>query len=102
MGQLIEVHATRLGEVTIFATDRTLGGQDGESFESAADAEQSETWPARLAAQLWAADPDISGVFVLSNTISVERTEGWTEDVVDTSSNIIRNLFVHYDENRDE
>ncbi len=100
MGQLIEVTETRLGDVTIFATDRTLGGQDGAAFTSPPEKEPS-TWPERLATRLWEADPDIEAVYVLSNAISVERSGGWSPEHVETISMIIRNLFVFYEENRD-
>ena len=99
MGQPIKVESTRLDDVVIFTTDRSLSGQDGVALLTSEEAQEGATWPARLASRLWDQDPDITGVFVLSNTISVRRS-GWTEAEIERAAGVIRDLFVFYEENR--
>lgn len=101
MGQLIEVQSTRLGSVAIIDTDRSLGGQDGETFSTIDEARGGTTFPARLAERLLEADPAITNVYVYSNTVSIQRGSDWTSGEASAAANIVRNFFVHYDENQD-
>ena len=101
MGQLIEVEHVVLGNVAIFDTDRSLSGQDGESFFDAEAAATSETFPALVAAALYAHDPQLSSVYVYSNAISVKRSSDWSDAQASEAGEVIRNFLVHYDENRE-
>ena len=100
MGQLIEVDHLLLDDVAVFDTDRTLSGQDGETFASAAAAEASNTFPGQVARALFAALPSIVSVYVFSNTISARSRGGWKPEAADTAVGIIRNSLVHYTANR--
>ncbi len=42
----------------------------------------------------------LGGVFVLSNTLSLRRPEGWTDEALDNASETIRTFFIVYDENK--
>lgn len=100
MGLQIEVEHVRLGDVVIFDTDRSLSGQEGETFSDAETAGASDTFPARLAADLFAARPEIKSVYVYSNTVSVRGPGEWTSEQADLCGGVIRNCLVHYDQNR--
>ena len=101
MGQLIEVEHLLLGNVAIFDTDRSLSGQDGETFTDADDAGESETYPGLVAQGILNHDVGIKSVYVFSNTISVSHSSEWTDDRAAAVAEIIRNSLVHYEENRD-
>ncbi len=103
MGQPIDVTGTvRLGDVALLDTNRTLTGQDGEGYESLNEARQGATLPARLAERLFAADRDLASVFVLSNGLSLERNGGWTDEVLDRVTDIVRAFLVYYDQETSE
>lgn len=93
MGQKIEVTATALGDVAIFDLDRSLTGQDGVSFSTSP---QGDTPVETLARRLWDADEEVAHVYVLSNTVSVRRRSNWGETTIETASDVISNLFIHY------
>lgn len=97
MGQLIEVQAVRLGSVTIFDTDRSLSGQDGETYRRG---ETGMTFPAQAARAIFAADEAVSSVYVFSNTLSVTRDGDWTDDSVAAVASAIKNFLIFYEENR--
>lgn len=94
MGQLIEVEATPIGDVALFSLDRSLTGQDGVSL-SRGDA-GDEGAPYELARKLFGADQQVGHVYVLSNTVTVQRDGGWDRDEVDATARVIAGLFVHY------
>lgn len=102
MGQLIEVRAVVLGDVAIFDTDRSLSGQDGETFTSVDGARAGDTYPALVAAALFEHDAALVSVYVYSNTISVKRSGQWSDEQAAEASDVIRNFLVYYEENRDE
>jgi hypothetical protein len=100
VGQPIEVETERVGDVAIFDTDRSISGQDGESFTSRDTAEAGTTFPARLALRLFDSDPQIAHIYIFSNTISVRRTGGWTEEALAAAAEVVRDFFVFYEKNR--
>jgi hypothetical protein len=102
VGQLIEVEVTRLGTVAMFDTDRSLSGQDGESYASEAEAAAGTTFPARLAERLLDHDDALVNVYVYSNTVSITRSTEWSEADADAIVDIVRNFLVHYEENRQQ
>jgi len=100
MGQKIDVIATTIGDVALFDLDRSLTGQDGLSYSAPPSGDSP---PAILARRLWEADEGIANVYVLSNSVSVKRQSPWTDDLVDTASDVVSNLFIHYEvESREE
>ena len=98
MGQTIEVQAQQVDTVVIFDTDRSITGQDGSSYTSAdlPDHDSAAPFPARLAARLFAGLDDVDHVFVASNQVVVKRDVGWTEDTIDTATEIISQFFRYY------
>lgn len=99
MGQTIEITNTvLLDEVALIDTDRSLTGQDGEAYASAAEAGAGSTLPAGLATRLFATDDRIEHVYVFSNTLSVRRAGGWDDGAVETAAAVIRAFFVYYGE----
>lgn len=96
MGQLIEVDYLLLGEVAVFDTDRSLSGQEGETYRSAEAAGQADTFPARLAAALFEVTSSLTSVYVFSNTISVRRFGGWTDELLTAISDTIRSSLAFY------
>lgn len=94
MGQLIDVSATSIGNVAVFDLDRSLTGQDARIFT---DAPQGDTPPRKLARRLWRHHPDISSVHVLSNTVTVARPDVWSGQALADATDVIANLFVHYE-----
>ena len=94
MGQSIAVSATAVGDVALFDLDRSLTGQDGVFFEGVP--ENIDGPPALLAERLFEADTRIETVYVLSNTVSVGRSDGWEEDSLAVVSDIMADLFVFY------
>ncbi len=101
MGQLIEVEPVVLGDVAIFDTDRSLSGQDGETYTSLAAAQAVDTYPAMAAAALFEHDAGLVSVYVYSNTISVRRSGQWSDEQAAAAADVIRNFLVFYEENRD-
>ena len=101
MGLLIEVQKVVLGNVAIFDTDRSLSGQDGETFSDAASAGDATTFPGQVASALFGHDETISTVYVYSNTISVTRSGDWSDAQAGDAAEVIRNFLTYYEENRD-
>jgi ferredoxin--NADP+ reductase len=98
MGQPIEVTTTVLGDIAIFDADRSFTGQDGHSFTAPDNGTEP---PEILAARLFGSDPEIKHVHVLSNTVSVQRNNGWLEKELRDATMIVERLFVFYDPNAD-
>ncbi len=94
MGQRIDVTSTRIGNVAIFDLDRSLTGQDGVVFPAAP---KGDSFPETLARRLWEADESLRSVYVLSNTVSIQRESDWEEEDVEVASGVISNLFIHYE-----
>jgi ferredoxin/flavodoxin---NADP+ reductase len=98
MGQTIEVKATRMGDVALFDTDRSLTGQDSHSFAGPSSGDDP---PGILANRLFDSDPSVLHVHVLSNTVSIERDGGWDRPSLAAAQRVIANLFVFYDQSVD-
>ena len=94
MGQLITVRATEVGNTAIFDLDRSLTGQDGMGFTSPPDVGEP---PATLANRLFESDSTVSSVHLLSNAVTVTRSDKWDTEAIDAASEIIANLFVVYE-----
>jgi hypothetical protein len=97
MGQTIEIKkVSRVGRVLVVDTDRSLTGQDGESFTGSQTAGQIDTFPARLAVRLFEADSEVDYVYVMSNTVSVRRRIDWDADAMDRASAVVSEFFRIY------
>jgi ferredoxin--NADP+ reductase len=94
MGQLIEVEASPMGQVALFSTDRSITGQDGVTVGRGESLGGDP--PHDLARRLFDADDAIDHVHVLSNTVSVRRSQSWDDMTVDRARDVIANLFIHY------
>lgn len=99
MGQKIAVSAVPVGDVAIFDLDRSLTGQDGMTF---LEPPQGRTPPETLARRLWEADGHLKSVYVLSNTVSIRQESAWSADDVEAASEIIANLFIHWEVETEE
>ena len=69
MGQPIKVSVTNADDVLLIDADRSITGQDGSAYGSAAEAKADQRFPGVLAARLFASDPAIDHVFIASNQI---------------------------------
>lgn len=97
MGQTIEINATDVVDhVLVIDTDRSLAGQDGESYSGVEAARLKDSFPARLAVRLFEADAEVDHVFVMSNTVSVRRPSGWSDDAIERATGIVAEFFRHY------
>ncbi len=94
MGQPMQVLSTTVVEgVALFATDRGVTGQDGASFGRG---EGGDGYPARLAAEVFAADDAVDHVFVGSNQVVARRAGGWDDPALDRVRSVITGFFVFY------
>lgn len=101
MGQPIELFKTTvLGDVAIFDTDRSLTGMDGYTYRTASEAREDSTLAGRLAGQIFEAEPGATNVFVYSNTVSVRRPGGWSDEERDRIGALIQHFFIVYEENK--
>ena len=99
MGQRIEIDSSTVVDSTaVFATNRSLTGTDGEGYSSAEDASAGGTFPAKLAAELFEADTDLTRVYIDQNALVIERTGGWSDDGVASTSKVIEDFFLFYPE----
>jgi hypothetical protein len=99
MGQLIEIdQVVQLGDVLLISTDRSLSGQDGETYRINSDVGANPTFPAKLSLRLFEADPKIEHVYVMSNTVSIGRTGGWDDPAIESARQVVANFFTFYKE----
>jgi hypothetical protein len=97
MGQTIEIKkVTPIGRVLVVDTDRSLTGQDGESFTGSQTAGQVDTFPARLAVRLFESDSEVDYVHAMSNTVSIRRRTDWDDASMAASSEVVAEFFRVY------
>ncbi len=97
MGQTIQINKTSVvDQMLIIDTDRTLGGQDGESFARSMPEEAVKTIPHKLAEALFGLDPGIDNVYVMSNAVSIRRPEGWDETSESAVTSEVSDFFRFY------
>lgn len=94
MGQTIQVSVTPVGAATVFATDRSITGQDGVTYRRTDAA--GELPPAVLARRLFAVDDRIDHVHVISNVVTARRDGGWDDDSLQSATAVVRDLFLFY------
>jgi len=95
MGQPIEVAASVIADIAMFATDRALTGQDGMAFSSSDDIVGTD-FPDELARRLFADVSGIDHVFVASNQVVVRRPHGWDDHELDRATRVIADFFTFY------
>ena len=97
MGQTIQVASAKtIGESAIFETDRGITGQDGTGHDSADEASLDDGFPGRLAGRVFAADDEVSRVWIAGNTVIVTRSGGWTEGATGAVGDVIGAFFRFY------
>ena len=67
MGQKIELKTTQFGKNVIFDLNRSLSGQDGETYHNIAHASLTNEISAQLAMKLFQFSNDIENIFIQSN-----------------------------------
>lgn len=87
-------------EVAMFDTDRSLTGMQGEAYSTLDEARSANTYPSQLAERIMLDDGSVLGVYVYSNVVSVNRSGGWNDQSTAKTSDVIKNFFIVYDENR--
>lgn len=96
MGQTIEIlNVDVVGNVAVFDADRTLGGQDAETFSG--PVQEPGTYPGRLANRLFENLTGIDHVFVLSNTLAIRHPDGWDEERLQAARDVIIPFFRFYE-----
>ncbi len=99
MGQRIEVESTTVIEDSaVFTTNRSLTGTDGEGFASSEEASSSDTFPAKLASELFEADDALTRVYVDQNALVVARGAAWDDASTTATSKLIEDFFLFYPE----
>ena len=97
MGQTIQILETvEVGDILLVTTDRTLTGQDGESYTGPVSAAAVETFAAQVAVRLFEADPSIDYVYVMSNALSIRRRGGWSPETTDKARQTVSAFFRFY------
>lgn len=97
MGKPIAVTSRGVvGDVAVFDTDRSITGQDGIGFASAADAAADATFAGKLATRLFEAVPGLGHAFIASSQVVVRRTGGWDDASRSAAESAIAGFFVFY------
>lgn len=96
MGQAITVESIVAGGSAIFDANRSISGQDGHAYTSAAEAAEDDGFPAKLAGEIFAIDSRVTSVYAGSNGIVVVREGGWDETSVGAVGSVIEDFFVFY------
>ena len=98
MGQTIEIwEAVAVGDVLLVSTDRSLTGQDGETYKRDDPVGDDSIFPAQLAWRLFESDPAIDHVYVMSNVLSIRRWGGWEDSSIAATREVVANFFLFYE-----
>ena len=71
MGQKIELKTTKFNKNIIFDLNRSLSGQDGETYHNIAHASLSNEVSAQLALKLFQFSNEIENIFIQSNVVTM-------------------------------
>lgn len=97
MGKPIAVETKGVvGDIAVFDTDRSVTGQDGAGFATAAAAADAGTIPGRLAARLFETVPGLTHVFVASSQVVLQRSGSWDDAALAAAGDVIAGFFVFY------
>lgn len=94
MGQSVEIKKTStVGDVLVVDTDRSFTGQDGQVITPRG---VGSGVPGRLAERLFALGLGIDHVYVLQNTVTVRRPQGWDEDAGGQVVDVVESFLRYY------
>ncbi len=93
MGQRIEVATETHADIAVFATDRTITGQDATTFTRTG---AFEGFGGAVAERLFDADPAIDHVFAQFNVVSARRSGGWDDRSLERAAEEIGDFFLVY------
>ena len=97
MGQLIEIQSIEaVDDSIIVMMNRSLTSQEGEGYDSLADADGEDSFGALLAARLFEADASIERVYVASNAVVLTHAGNPDDATVSSLSSVIEDLFLFY------
>ncbi len=99
MGKPIEISgATVVDDTLLLDTDRSITGQDGAAYDSAAAAGDDPSFPGRLAARIFESVSGVTHVFVASNQTVIRRSGGWDDASRSAAADAVSRFFVFYPE----
>jgi hypothetical protein len=107
MGQTIQIwDANVVSDMLLVSTDRSLTGQDGETYRPNTPTVGTPTngdpvatdaiFPAQLAERLFQSDSSIDHVYVMSNVLSIRRPGGWDDASVASTRDVVASFFLFY------
>ena len=97
MGQKIELKTTQFGKNVIFDLNRSLSGQDGETYHNIAHASLTNEISAQLAMKLFHFSNDIENIFIQSNVVTINFTKNMGTAVTDFEK-LIQDFFLFYED----
>ena len=95
MGQKIELKTTQFGKNVIFDLNRSLSGQDGETYHNIAHASLSNETSAQLALKLFQYSSDIESIFIQSNVVTVNFSKNMGTAIKEFETQI-KDFFLFY------
>ena len=95
MGQNIELKSTHFGKNVIFDLNRSLSGQDGETYHNIAHASLSNETSAQLALKLFQYSSDIESIFIQSNVVTVNFSKNMGTAIKEFETQI-EDFFLFY------
>tara|TARA_A100001035_G_scaffold2773_1_gene2044 strand:+ start:97 stop:399 length:303 start_codon:yes stop_codon:yes gene_type:complete len=95
MGQKIELETTQFGKNVIFDLNRSLSGQDGETYYNIAHASLTNEISAQLAMKLFQFSNDIENIFIQSNVVTINFIKNMGTAVTDFEK-LIEDFFLFY------
>ena len=98
MGQKIELKTTQFGKNVIFDLNRSLSGQDGETYHNIAHASLSNETSAQLALKLFQYSSDIESIFIQSNVVTVNFSKNMGTAIKEFETQIEDFLLFYGDE----
>ncbi|HUP17257.1 MAG TPA: hypothetical protein VM848_14550 [Acidimicrobiia bacterium] len=102
MGQTIQIwDANVVADMLLVSTDRSLTGQDGETYRPSTPTNGDPVrpdaiFPAQLAERLFQSDSSIDHVYVMSNVLSIRRQGGWDDASVASTRDVVASFFLFY------
>ena len=100
MGQDVVINDTvTMGDVLMISTDRSFTGQDGHVLTPGSE---GEAVPGILASRLFALDLGIDHVYVLQNTVTVRRPDGWDEEAAARVTEVTGSFLRYYPDDEEE
>mgnify|MGYP001343847558 FL=1 len=95
MGQKIELNTTQFGKNVIFDLNRSLSGQDGETYYNIAHASLTNEISAQLAMKLFQFSNDIENIFIQSNVVTINFMKNMGTAITDFEK-LIQDFFLFY------